>query len=192
MLQATNCVLAHAAPPAAEKVRPSSVQAGPAIISASIRFRPTSATKADATMTVTPRMASITVVGFAYLGLAVLGWGGPTAFFIGVLLVACTIPPPLARIRSEGTLLKSQFGDEYEIYRARTSRLIPWLYYGRNHSTASSATFSVIGRIFHLLNNPIISAFASVLKCKLKPTTAADVSAFTSSLSVFTANTVNK
>jgi hypothetical protein len=30
------------------------------------------------------------------------------------------------------------------------------------------------------------------LKCKLKPTTAADVSAFTSSLSVFTANTVNR
>ena len=44
----------------------------------------------------------------------------------------------------------------------------------------------------HLLNNPIIAAFASVLKCKLKPTTAADVSAFTSSLSVFTANTVNR
>jgi hypothetical protein len=39
----------------------------------------------------------------------------------------------------------------------------------------------------HLLNNPIISAFASVLKCKLNPTTAADVSPFTSSLSVFTA-----
>jgi hypothetical protein len=44
----------------------------------------------------------------------------------------------------------------------------------------------------HLLDNPIISAFASVLKCKLKPTTAADVSAFTSNLSVFTANTVNR
>jgi hypothetical protein len=44
----------------------------------------------------------------------------------------------------------------------------------------------------HLLNNPMISALASVLKCKLKPTTAADVSAFTSSLSVFTANTVNR
>jgi hypothetical protein len=41
----------------------------------------------------------------------------------------------------------------------------------------------------HLLNNPMISAFASVLKCKLKPTTAADVSALTSSLSVFTAKT---
>ena len=44
----------------------------------------------------------------------------------------------------------------------------------------------------HRLNNPMISAFASVLKCKLKPTTAADVSAFTSSLSAFTANTVNR
>ena len=47
-------------------------------------------------------------------------------------------------------------------------------------------------RSIYLLNNPIISAFASVLKCKLKPTTAAEVSAFTSSLSVFTANTVNR
>ena len=36
----------------------------------------------------------------------------------------------------------------------------------------------------------MISAFASVLKCKLKPTTAADVSAVTLSLSTFTANTV--
>jgi hypothetical protein len=44
----------------------------------------------------------------------------------------------------------------------------------------------------HLLNKPMISAFARVLKCKLKPTTAADVSAFTSNLSVFTANTVKR
>ena len=44
----------------------------------------------------------------------------------------------------------------------------------------------------HLLNNPIISAFTSGLKSKLKPTTAADVSAFTSSFSVSTANTVNR
>ena len=44
----------------------------------------------------------------------------------------------------------------------------------------------------HLLNNPMISALARVLKCRLKPTTAADVSAFTSSLSAFTANTVNR
>lgn len=42
------------------------------------------------------------------------------------------------------------------------------------------------------LNSPMISAFANVLKCKLNPTTAADVSALMSSLSVLTAKTVNK
>src|SRR5690348_2487687 len=50
----------------------------------------------------------------------------------------------------------------------------------------------VASQLLHLLNRPIISAFASVLKCKLKPTTAADVSAFTSSLSAITAKTVNR
>jgi hypothetical protein len=44
----------------------------------------------------------------------------------------------------------------------------------------------------HRLNRPMISALASVLKCRLKPTTAAEVSAFTSILSAFTANTVNR
>ena len=43
--QATNYVPAHAAPAAAEKARPSSIQAGPAIISASIRFRLKSPTR---------------------------------------------------------------------------------------------------------------------------------------------------
>ncbi len=47
---------------------------------------------------------------------------------VGILLTAFTIPPLLARIRAEETMLKSQFADEYEIYRTRTSRLIPWLY----------------------------------------------------------------
>jgi hypothetical protein len=47
MLQATNCVPAHAALIAAEKARPSTGQAGPAIISASIRFRLAPPTKAD-------------------------------------------------------------------------------------------------------------------------------------------------
>jgi protein-S-isoprenylcysteine O-methyltransferase Ste14 len=46
---------------------------------------------------------------------------------IGILLTAFTIPPLVARIRAEETLLKSQFG-EYEIYRSRTWRLVPWLY----------------------------------------------------------------
>jgi hypothetical protein len=44
----------------------------------------------------------------------------------------------------------------------------------------------------HLLNSPMIFASASVLKCKLKPTTAADVSTFALSLSTFTANTVKR
>jgi hypothetical protein len=40
MLQATSCVPVHAVLIAAEKARLSSVQAGPAIMLASIRFRP--------------------------------------------------------------------------------------------------------------------------------------------------------
>lgn len=53
---------------------------------------------------------------------------GGLAIAIGILLAALTISPLLARMRSEETLLKSQFGDEYDAYRTRTSRLIPWLY----------------------------------------------------------------
>jgi len=66
----------------------------------------------------------------SYLGLLVnsLGWALAFRSVIGILLTAFTVPPLLARIRAEETLLKSQFGDEYEVYRTRTSRLIPWLY----------------------------------------------------------------
>jgi protein-S-isoprenylcysteine O-methyltransferase Ste14 len=45
-----------------------------------------------------------------------------------VLLAALTLPPLLARIRAEEALLASQFGAQYEAYRARTARLIPGLY----------------------------------------------------------------
>jgi len=38
------------------------------------------------------------------------------------------IPPLLARIRAEERLLRTQFGDEYSAYCARTSRMIPKLY----------------------------------------------------------------
>ena len=66
----------------------------------------------------------------SYLGLLVnsLGWALAFRSVIGILLTAFTIPPLLARIRAEETLLKSQFGDQYEIYRSNTSRLIPWFY----------------------------------------------------------------
>ena len=66
----------------------------------------------------------------SYLGLLILSLGWALAFrsLVGVVLAALVIPPLIARIRSEETLLRSQFGEEYEAYRARTWRLIPGLY----------------------------------------------------------------
>jgi protein-S-isoprenylcysteine O-methyltransferase Ste14 len=66
----------------------------------------------------------------SYLGLLVMsvGWGLAFRSWVGVLLAALLIPPLLARIRAEERLLGSEFGSEYDAYRARTSRLIPWLY----------------------------------------------------------------
>jgi len=66
----------------------------------------------------------------SYLGLLIssLGWGLAFRSWIGVLLAALLVPPLLARINAEERLLRSQFGDEYDAYRARTSRLIPGLY----------------------------------------------------------------
>jgi protein-S-isoprenylcysteine O-methyltransferase Ste14 len=66
----------------------------------------------------------------SYLGLLVnsLGWALAFRSGVGVLLTALLIPPLLARIRAEETLLRSQFGGEYDAYCRRTSRLIPGLY----------------------------------------------------------------
>ena len=66
----------------------------------------------------------------SYLGLLVnsLGWAFAFRSGVGVLLMLLTIPPIIARIRSEETLLHTQFGAEYDAYRARTSRLIPGFY----------------------------------------------------------------
>ncbi|MGE5138225.1 MAG: methyltransferase family protein [Rudaea sp.] len=66
----------------------------------------------------------------SYLGLLInaLGWALAFRSWAGVLLMALTIPPLLARIRAEERLLGAQFGDEYRAYRARTWRLIPGLY----------------------------------------------------------------
>ena len=47
---------------------------------------------------------------------------------MGVLVTALMLPPLLARIRAEERLLRTQFGDEYGAYCARSSRLIPGLY----------------------------------------------------------------
>jgi protein-S-isoprenylcysteine O-methyltransferase Ste14 len=66
----------------------------------------------------------------SYLGLLVnsLGWALAFRSGVGLALTALTVPPLLARIRAEERLLRSQFGEAYDIYRARTSRLIPGLY----------------------------------------------------------------
>jgi protein-S-isoprenylcysteine O-methyltransferase Ste14 len=66
----------------------------------------------------------------SYLGLLInsLGWALAFRSGVGVLLTALLIPPLLARIRAEETLLHSQFGGEYDAYRSRTWRLIPGLY----------------------------------------------------------------
>ena len=66
----------------------------------------------------------------SYLGLVLnsLGWALAFRSGVGVLLTALLIPPLLARIHAEETLLRSQFGGEYDAYCSRTSRLIPGLY----------------------------------------------------------------
>lgn len=66
----------------------------------------------------------------SYLGLLgnSLGWGLAFRSGIGVLLAALIVVPLLARIRAEEKLLRSEFGEEYDAYCARTSRLIPGLY----------------------------------------------------------------
>ncbi|MDQ6702828.1 MAG: isoprenylcysteine carboxylmethyltransferase family protein [Pseudomonadota bacterium] len=66
----------------------------------------------------------------SYLGLLVnsLGWVLAFRSGVGLLITALIIPPLVARIRAEERLLRTQFGAEYDAYRARTSRLIPGLF----------------------------------------------------------------
>ncbi|NEK32481.1 isoprenylcysteine carboxylmethyltransferase family protein, partial [Rhizobium leguminosarum] len=66
----------------------------------------------------------------SYLGLLIgtLGWGLTFRALAGVVLTLLLIPPLVARMRAEEALLQSQFGAEYDAYRARTWRLIPGLY----------------------------------------------------------------
>src|SRR5262245_30640539 len=66
----------------------------------------------------------------SYLGLLInsLGWALAFRSGVGLLLTALLIPPLVARIRAEERLLRTHFGDEYEAYSRRTSRLVPGLY----------------------------------------------------------------
>ena len=66
----------------------------------------------------------------SYLGALVFMLGGALVFRsgVGILLAAAILVPVLARIASEEKLLQSQFGAEYDAYRARTWRLVPFVY----------------------------------------------------------------
>jgi protein-S-isoprenylcysteine O-methyltransferase Ste14 len=66
----------------------------------------------------------------SYLGMIILMLGWALAFrsVPGVILAALVIPPLIARIRSEEALLRTEFGDQYDDYCRRTSRLIPGIY----------------------------------------------------------------
>jgi protein-S-isoprenylcysteine O-methyltransferase Ste14 len=66
----------------------------------------------------------------SYLGLFVLslGWGLAFRSGVGVILAVLTLPVLLARIDAEERLLSETFGAEYDAYRARTWRLIPYVY----------------------------------------------------------------
>jgi len=66
----------------------------------------------------------------SYLGLFVLslGWGLAFRSGVGVILAVVSLVVVLARIKSEERLLCETFGAEYDAYRARTWRLLPYLY----------------------------------------------------------------
>jgi protein-S-isoprenylcysteine O-methyltransferase Ste14 len=66
----------------------------------------------------------------SYLGLVVgsLGWSLAFRSGIGIVLTTLLIPVLVARMDAEERLLGAHFGDEYDAYRACTSRLIPGVY----------------------------------------------------------------
>jgi protein-S-isoprenylcysteine O-methyltransferase Ste14 len=66
----------------------------------------------------------------SYLGLFVLalGWGLAFRSGVGVLIAVLMLIVVLARIESEERLLSESFGAEYDAYRARTWRLVPYVY----------------------------------------------------------------
>jgi len=66
----------------------------------------------------------------SYLGLILssLGWGLAFRSCAGVLLTGLMIVPLFARIHAEERLLRSEFGNDYDVYCARTARLIPGVY----------------------------------------------------------------
>jgi len=66
----------------------------------------------------------------SYLGLLATGVGWSLAFrgAVGLVITALMLFVLIARMNAEEKLLGETFGAEYEAYRARTWRLVPYLY----------------------------------------------------------------
>jgi len=66
----------------------------------------------------------------SYLGLLIgtLGWALAFRSIIGILLTVLLVVPLVARMQAEEALLGERFGAAYAAYRARSWRLIPWVY----------------------------------------------------------------
>ena len=66
----------------------------------------------------------------SYLGLFLLalGWGLAFRSGVGVIIAALMLIVVLARIDAEERLLSETFGAEYDAYRTRTWRLVPYIY----------------------------------------------------------------
>lgn len=66
----------------------------------------------------------------SYLGLMLgsLGWAFVFRSGLGLIVTALTLPPLLARIDAEENLLQAHFGAEYAAYRARSWRMIPFIW----------------------------------------------------------------
>jgi protein-S-isoprenylcysteine O-methyltransferase Ste14 len=66
----------------------------------------------------------------SYLGLLIstLGWALAFRSLIGILLTALLVVPLVARMNAEEALLGERFGAAYAAYRARSWRLVPWVY----------------------------------------------------------------
>jgi protein-S-isoprenylcysteine O-methyltransferase Ste14 len=66
----------------------------------------------------------------SYLGLLInsLGWSLAFRSGVGVLLTSLLIPPLITRIDAEENLLRTEFGDAYDVYCSNTWRLIPGIY----------------------------------------------------------------
>jgi protein-S-isoprenylcysteine O-methyltransferase Ste14 len=92
------------------------------------RFSGLVAIQADHTLVTTGIYAHVRNPSYLGLLLGALGWSLAFRSAIGVVLTVLLVPPLVVRMNSEEAMLASQFGAEYEAYRAKTRRLVPGLY----------------------------------------------------------------